>query len=59
MNVRVCDLPFSLVTNLALGEKWTGDPFDRMIVSHAKANGLAVLISSDEKIAENYPRTVW
>ncbi len=59
LKVRVCELPFSLVADVATGEKWTRDPFDRMIVSQAKANGLAVLISADGKIAEHYPRTVW
>jgi PIN domain nuclease of toxin-antitoxin system len=43
----------------ALYEKWTRDPFDRIIVAHAKINGLAPLISSDEKIAAHYPRTIW
>lgn len=59
IGVRVCDLPFPLVANLMLGEKWTRDPFDRMIVAQAKANGLAHLISADEEIARHYPRTLW
>jgi PIN domain nuclease of toxin-antitoxin system len=56
---RVCDLPFALVTEVALGESWTRDPFDRMIVAQAKANGLALLVSSDAEIAAHYPRTIW
>ena len=36
-----------------------GDPFDRMIVAQAKANGLALLVSSDAEIAAHYPRTIW
>lgn len=59
LDVRVCDLPFSLVSALAIGEKWTRDPFDRIIVSQAKANGLATLISADIEIAQYYPRTEW
>lgn len=59
IGVRVCDIPFHAVVNAALDEKWTRDPFDRMIVAHAKANGLAPLVSADEEIARNYPRTVW
>jgi PIN domain nuclease of toxin-antitoxin system len=47
------------VANAALEEKWTRDPFDRLIVANAKANGFAWLISADEEIARNYPRTVW
>jgi PIN domain nuclease of toxin-antitoxin system len=57
--VRLCDLPFSAIASAALDEKWTRDPFDRVIVAHAKANGLAWLISADEVIARHYPRTIW
>lgn len=59
IGVRVCDLPFLSIASTALDEKWTRDPFDRMIVAQAKANGLAPLVSADEEIKKNYPRTVW
>lgn len=59
IGLRVCDLSFQTIAKSALGEKWTRDPFDRMIVAHAKANGFAPLISADEHIAKRYPRTVW
>jgi PIN domain nuclease of toxin-antitoxin system len=59
LGVSVCDLPFADVARAAIDEKWTRDPFDRIIVAQAKVNGLAPLISSDETIAENYPRTIW
>jgi PIN domain nuclease of toxin-antitoxin system len=59
IGVRVCDLPFPSVASAALDEKWTRDPFDRMIVAQAKANGLAPLVSADEEIKKNYPRTAW
>jgi PIN domain nuclease of toxin-antitoxin system len=42
-----------------LDEKWTRDPFDRLIVANAKANGFAWLISADEHIRNHYPRAVW
>jgi PIN domain nuclease of toxin-antitoxin system len=57
--LRMCDLPFATVANAAVTEGWTRDPFDRMIVAQAKANGFAWLISSDEKFKRHYPRTVW
>ncbi len=57
--VNVSDLLFHLVAQIAIDESWTRDPFDRMIVAQAKANGLAYLISSDEQIAKHYPRTIW
>lgn len=59
LGVSVCDLPFADVARAALDEKWTRDPFDRIIVAQAKVKGLAPLVSSDEEIAEHYPRTVW
>lgn len=58
-DVRLCDLPFAEIATAALNELWTRDPFDRLIVANAKANGFAHLISSDENIAAHYPRTVW
>ena len=59
VGVRVCELSFAAVANTALHETWSRDPFDRMIVAQAKANGLAWLISADEQVAGHYPRTVW
>lgn len=59
LGVKVCGLDFRSIVAVALGEKWTRDPFDRMIVAHAKTNGFAPLISADEHVAEHYLRTVW
>jgi PIN domain nuclease of toxin-antitoxin system len=59
IGVRICDLPFPAIVSAALDEKWTRDPFDRLIVANAKANGFAWLISADETIRKYYPRTVW
>jgi PIN domain nuclease of toxin-antitoxin system len=57
LNIRVCNFPFALTANCAVDENWTRDPFDRIIVAHAKANGLSILVPADEEIAEHYPRT--
>ena len=59
IGVHVCDLDFPSVMDAALDEKWTRDPFDRIVVAHAKANGFAWLVSSDAEIQNHYPRTVW
>ena len=59
LGVGICDLSFSKVAEASLHEKWTRDPFDRIIVAQAKANGLAWLISADEQVAKHYQRTVW
>lgn len=58
-SVRVCEMPLSPIAQIAVHESWTRDPFDRIIVANAKANGLAFLISADKEIARNYPWTVW
>ncbi len=59
LGVRLCEIPFSEIAGAALEEKWTRDPFDRLIVANAKANGFAWLISADEAMRKHYPRTVW
>ena len=59
LGVEVCDSSFPSLITIAVNEKWTRDPFDRIIVSHAKANGLSPLISPDEAIQKNYIKTVW
>jgi PIN domain nuclease of toxin-antitoxin system len=59
LGVEICDSSFASLIAIAVNEKWTRDPFDRIIVSHAKANGLSPLISSDEAIQKNYVKTVW
>jgi PIN domain nuclease of toxin-antitoxin system len=59
IGIRMCSLDFLPVAQMALNEKWTRDPFDRIIVAHAKANGLSPLVSADEEIKKRYSRTIW
>ncbi len=59
IGVQVCGHPFPELAETALFETWTRDPFDLMIVSHAKSNGYAALVTADEKIRAHYPRAVW
>jgi PIN domain nuclease of toxin-antitoxin system len=59
VGLKVCDHSFADVAEAATFESWTRDPFDRMIVAHAKANGYAPLISADQDIRANYPKAVW
>ena len=59
MGVQVCTISFATIARIAVGESWTRDPFDRIIVANAKANGLAYLISADEHMAKHYARAVW
>ena len=59
MGLKLCGHPFPAIVETALFETWTRDPFDRVIVAHARSNGYAPLVTSDSKIRKNYPRTVW
>ncbi len=59
IGVGVCSHPFPDIVHTALMETWTRDPFDRVIVAHARSNAYTPLITSDGKIRENYSRAVW
>ena len=59
IGLSICQFPLSTVIACAAGESWTRDPFDRLIVSYAKANGSAPLITSDELIRTNYSQAIW
>lgn len=58
VGLKVCDLPFSDVAEIALSLDWTRDPFDRLIVSQAELRG-APLITKDRLIRDQFPRAVW
>ena len=59
IGLTVCNHPFPAIAEMALGESWTRDPFDRIIVAHAKSNGAAPLVTKDELIRANYPNARW
>jgi len=59
VGLTVCSHPFPIIAEVALAESWTRDPFDRLIVAHAKANGMAALITRDELIHEHYANARW
>lgn len=56
--LKECDLPFGDVVGASLGESWTRDPFDRLIVGQANLRQ-APLLSKDETIRANYSDAVW
>jgi PIN domain nuclease of toxin-antitoxin system len=57
VGLGVCDTPFPLVVHQALEERWTRDPFDRMIVAQARFND-ASLITLDRLILDHYTRAL-
>jgi len=58
IGLAICRLSFADVVERALDQAWTRDPFDRLIVAHARAND-APLITRDVRIRRNYPRSIW
>jgi len=59
LGLQVCNHSFPDLAETALFESWTRDPFDLLIVAHAKANNYSMLLTQDEKIRQNYPKAVW
>ena len=57
--IAICSLPFPAIAHEALDIDWTMDPFDRLIVAHAKANRESVLITRDHQIRKNYHNALW
>ncbi|MBY0491064.1 MAG: type II toxin-antitoxin system VapC family toxin [Gemmatimonadaceae bacterium] len=56
--VRVAADSFERIVVTALTESWTRDPFDRLIVAHARLLD-APLVSRDRRIAQAYKKTRW
>jgi PIN domain nuclease of toxin-antitoxin system len=59
LGMSLCQLPMAAVMNSALQVKWTREPGDRIIVANAMANNESPLLTSDRRIKEHYPNTIW
>ncbi len=58
VGLKVCDLPFPDVVEIALSLDWTRDPFDRLLVSQAELRQTP-LVTKDRNIRDHFPRAVW
>jgi PIN domain nuclease of toxin-antitoxin system len=58
IGLKVCSVPFRNVVEVALGQSWTRDPFDRLIVSQAVFRGVP-LITRDRMIRTHCPLAFW
>lgn len=58
IGLRIEDVNFHEVINMAVEEKWTRDPFDRIIVAHSKYRD-SYLVTKDERISNNYLKTIF
>lgn len=50
--------PLQKIIHSALSLQWTGDPFDRIIVTTAKHKN-ASLITQDKMIKDHYNKVIW
>ncbi len=57
INLRIEDSSFLEISKISINEKWTRDPFDRIIVAHSKLKDYT-LITKDQNIKKNYFRTI-
>lgn len=58
IGLKICDLPFRQVAEVALTQSWTRDPFDRLLVSQAALRE-APFLTKDGDIRDHYSRAVW
>ncbi len=56
--LRLSDCPFNSIIDRARRFAWTRDPFDRLIVANAMADG-ARLVTADQTILANFADAVW
>ena len=58
IDLKTDNYDFQEIIECSINERWTRDPFDRLIVSHAKMRD-AYLLSTDKIIRQNYKKTVF
>ena len=58
LGLQMSNLDFNKVIEAAINDRWTRDPFDRIITAHAKCHN-AVLITKDSDIQRHYVKAVW
>ena len=58
LGLRVCTIPFHQLVMEAMAQKWTRDPFDRLIASNAICAG-APLLTKDATILEHCSCATW
>lgn len=58
IGLKVCEESLINIINKSVNENWTRDPFDRIIVGHAKVHGV-ILLTKDKTIRQNYSKAMW
>ena len=57
IGLKICDLAFTDVAQKAVEERWTRDPFDRLILAQARL-ARAKLITKDRAMHEHYSQAL-
>lgn len=57
IGLKLCSVPFPSVVKKAAEERWTRDPFDRIILAQARM-GLAKLITKDREMHVHYSQAL-
>ena len=57
IGLKVCERPFLEVVKQATRERWTRDPFDRMIVAQARSASAAI-VTRDSEMRSHYALAV-
>lgn len=58
IGLTTCHLPFADVVTEAMRQRWTRDPFDRIIVAQASLT-TATLVTKDETMRAHYRHALW
>ena len=56
--LKTCVYPFNDINENAIKQKWTRDPFDRIIVAQASIHSTKIA-TKDETIRKNYKHAIW
>ena len=57
IGLKICDASFADVARKALEERWTRDPFDRLILAQARLHD-ARLVTKDRLLRSRYPHAL-
>jgi PIN domain nuclease of toxin-antitoxin system len=58
LGLSLCAVPFAQVAAASLQQRWTRDPFDRLIVGQAISRGTK-LVTKDRLIRRHFKDAVW
>ena len=58
VGLKICSRRFDRVISESVRQKWTRDPFDRIIVAQARLAG-APLVTKDKFISKHYKNVIW